>query len=162
MPVVIPVTEEFGEVGDVNTPAPDTNDQTPLPVTGVLPLSVTVEVQMFELLPAADTVGGMSLIIATVDVDGGQVPLDIVHWKTFVPGDKPVTLEFGEDGVVMAPPPDTRLHNPVPIPGVFPDKVADEEQTVCVVPALDTVGLESLITATVEVDGAQTPLLMVH
>lgn len=109
-------------------------------MAGAFALSVIVVVHILEFVPAAETVGGKSRIIATVEVDGGHVPLEIVHWKIFVPGDKPVTPEVANVGVVIAPPPEINVHKPLPTAGVLPAKVADEEQTVCVVPALEIVG----------------------
>jgi hypothetical protein len=162
VPVVIPVTPLFGEVGDVNTPAPDTNDQLPVPVTGVLALSVMVDVQMLDVLPADEIVGGTSLFITTVEVDGGHVPLEIVHWKELTPNPKPVIPEVGEVGVVIVPLPDIKVHSPVPTIGAFPAKVAVDVQTVWVDPALETVGKGSRTTVTLTVDDGHTPLVILH
>lgn len=140
MPVATPVTPLLAEFGDKKVPEPETSVHTPLPIIGLLPFKVTVEVQIFELAPADATVGGRSLITATVEVDGGHVPLEIVHWKTLVPAASPTTPELGELGVVIDPLPEIKFHKPVPITGVFPAKFADDEQTVCVIPALETVG----------------------
>jgi len=65
------------------------------------------------------------VVIITSSVEGVQGGLEIVHRKVAVPGTaKPVTPEVGEEGVVMVAVPDTTLHAPVPIVGVFPAKVA--------------------------------------
>ena len=86
----------------------------------------------------------------------------MVHWKTFVPVEIPVTPLVGELGVVITPVPETKVQTPFPITGVLPDKVAVPAQIVCVKPALDTVGNGSLITVTLTVDEGQTPLVILH
>jgi len=85
-------------------------------------------------------VGKTSLIMATVEVDGGHVPLVIVHWNTLVPIEIPVTPELGEDGIDITPVPESKLQTPVPITGELPANVAVPIQIVCVEPALATVG----------------------
>ena len=121
-----------------------------------------VDVQILEVVPAVEIVGGTSLIIVTVDVDGGHVPLDIVHWNEFAPNANPVITEVGEEGVVTIPLPETSVHTPVPTVGVFPAKVAVEAQTVCVVPAFDTEGNGSRVTNTLTVEDGQTPFVILH
>ena len=86
----------------------------------------------------------------------------IAHWKTFTPNPNPVTPLVESVGVVTIPAPEIKLHNPVPMVGVFAAMVAVVAQTVWLFPAKDTVGFGSRIMATVEIDGGQTPLLMVH
>ena len=57
-------------------------------------------------------------------VDGGQVPLLIVHLRVAeAPTTIPVTPEVGEVGVVTVAVPDITLHTPVPIPAELADKV---------------------------------------
>ena len=82
------------------------------------------------MVPAFDTVGLRSRCTDTVELEFGQLPLPIVHCKTFTPGFnavKPVLNKFGE---VMVAPPDTTLHVPVPTAGLFPFKVATVAHTV--------------------------------
>ena len=63
-------------------PLPDTTVQLPVPTAGVLPDIVYVVAQIVCEAPALATVGKLSRIMATVEVDGGHTPLDIVHWRT--------------------------------------------------------------------------------
>jgi hypothetical protein len=98
-----------------------------------------------------------------VEVLGGHTPLLIVHWNTFTPTPKPITLLFGSVEEVGIPEPETSVQAPVPIVGVF------AAITVLLVthklwfgPALAVVGLASCWIRTVEVDGGHTPLLIVH
>ena len=53
-----------------------------------------------------------------------QVPLVIVHWKTFAPVPKAVTVVVGLVGVVIVPLPLTKDQSPVPTDGVFAAMVA--------------------------------------
>jgi hypothetical protein len=69
-------------------------------------------------------------VIVTWSVVEGQTPFDIRHWKTFAPTPRPVTVEVGEDGVVIVPVPEINVHVPVPITAALPAKVAVVEQTV--------------------------------
>ena len=48
----------------------------------------------------------------------------MVHSKIFEPDPIPVTPELGEAGLVIIPEPLTSVHNPVPVTGVFPARVA--------------------------------------
>ena len=112
--------------------------------------------------PALATVGKLSRIIATVEVDGGHTPLDMVHCRTCVPVLIPVNPEAGEVGVVITSDPETKVQEPVPTAGVFPASVAVVAQTVCVVPALAVVGEASRVIVTVETDEGHAPLDVVH
>lgn len=109
-------------------------------------------------------VGNASTWMVTVLPDEGQVPLLMVHCKvTLAPITNPVTPEVGEAGVVMVAVPDTTLHNPVPDAGVFPARVVVVTlHKSWLGPALDTVGAMASLIVTLEVDGAQGALLMVH
>jgi hypothetical protein len=90
--------------------------------------------------PAFAEVGGAFTVIVTLETDGGQEPLVIVHLKTFCPADNPVTVVLGKFGLLIVPLPETTVHEPVPTVGVLAERV-----TVCVQidwlgPALDGVG----------------------
>lgn len=52
----------------------------------------------------------------------------MVHLNVFVPMPIPVTPEAGEYGSVMVAVPEITDHIPVPVAGIFPSKVAVEEQ----------------------------------
>src|SRR3954467_5084911 len=97
-----------------------------------------------------------------VEEEEGHTPLEMVQPKMFIPKPRAVTPEDGRLGVVTLPPPDTKLHEPVPIPGIFPFSAAAAAQTVCDAPALDKVGFRSLWIETVEEEGGQDPLEIVH
>lgn len=61
----------------------------------------------------------------TSSVDAVQLPLVIDQRRVAeAPRANPVTPELGEEGVVMVAVPDTKVHVPVPVAGVFPTKVA--------------------------------------
>lgn len=66
----------------------------------------------------------------------------MVHAKTFVPNPNPVIFVPGKVGLVIVPLPETKVHEPVPIAGVFPLSVVDGEEihNVCVLPAFAIVG----------------------
>ena len=57
LPTPSPVTPEFGEVGDVIVPEPETTVQLPVPTAGVLPDRVVVVAQTVCEDPAAEVVG---------------------------------------------------------------------------------------------------------
>jgi hypothetical protein len=44
---------------------------------------------------------------------------EIIHWKTFAPKPRPVTLVVGESELVIVPLPEIKIHAPVPVTGVF-------------------------------------------
>ena len=54
-----------------------------------------------------------------------QVPADVIdHCKIFVPKLKLVTVEFGNNELVIIPVPDITDHVPTPVVGVFAANVA--------------------------------------
>ena len=86
-------------------------------------------------------VGGVaSLVIVTSSAEAGHGLFVIVQRNTFGPTPNPVTVEFGEFGLVIVPDPLTKLHVPVPTVGVLPARVAVEPHTDWSGPALDVVG----------------------
>jgi hypothetical protein len=130
VPGLNPVTPDVGEEGVVTVPVPEIVIQIPVPVTGVFPASVAVVVQTDWSVPAAAVVGKFSRSIIMSSVEGGHVPLEIVHRKVLVPTLKPVTPDVGEAGVVTVPVPEITDHIPVPKTGVFAARVAVEVQSV--------------------------------
>ena len=75
---------------------------------------------------------------ADEDAQGG---LEVVHLKTFGPTPKPVIVVLFKVGVVIVPLPETKVHKPVPIAGLFPAIVATPlVQTFCAAPAFAAVG----------------------
>jgi hypothetical protein len=69
-------------------------------------------------------------VIVTSSDDGGHVPFEMVQRKTFAPTPNAVTPELGEPGDVIVPVPETSVHVPVPVVGVFPASVVDDAQSV--------------------------------
>ena len=67
-------------------------------------------VQIVKSGPAEEMVGKSSLTTATVAIEGGQTPLEMVHWKIFTPTPNPVIPVEGESGDVMVPEPAIRDH----------------------------------------------------
>ena len=59
-----------------------------------------------------------------------QVPLEIVHAKTFAPVPRFKTEVVGELASAKVPEPEINVQIPVPIVAVFPAKVAVAEQIV--------------------------------
>ncbi len=59
-----------------------------------------------------------------------QVPLVIIHSKTFVPIPKPVILVVGDKEFVIVPEPETTDHVPTPEVGVLAAIVTDVAQIV--------------------------------
>ena len=100
-----------------------------------------------------------------MEVLAGQTPLVIIHSNELDPIPKVSTCEFGEVGDTTMPGPVITFHDPTPTTGVLAAKVALPPAFMQIVwdgPALDTVGKLSLVMDTVEDDGGQTPLLIVH
>lgn len=100
-------------------PAPLKSSQLPDPASGTFAFSVAEDEQTVWLLPAFEAVGGWSHWILTVDEDVGQTPFEMVHAKVFGPKLRPETLAVGLPGGLMVPLPDTRLHAPEPVAGLF-------------------------------------------
>ncbi len=72
--------------------------------------------------------GKLSRVTKTVEVDGEQTPLLIVHWSTLEPNPTEVNPLLAKVGVVIVTEPDTKLQLPVPTAGIFPASVAVTEQ----------------------------------
>jgi hypothetical protein len=165
MPAPSAVIPVVSNVGVVIVPAPEINVQLPVPIAGVFPAMVAKLAHNVWFGPALAVVGTASASIKTVDVDGAQTPLLIVHINTFgilvlVPN--AVTPEFGNVGDAIVPAPDINVQLPVPMAGVFPASVAKLAHTDCDGPAFATVGGKFRVTETVDDDEGQTPLPMVH
>ena len=116
---------EFGKVGEVIVPLPETNVHKPVPTVGVLAVIVVVgeEIQSVCDAPAFAIVGTSFTRIVIVETLGAQGEFEMVQAKTFVPIAKPVMVVFGEVGEVIVPLPETKVHKPVPTVGVFPANV---------------------------------------
>jgi hypothetical protein len=161
-PVPRPVTPELGSFEFERVPEPPINVHVPVPAAGVFPAKLVELPQIAWSGPAFETDGGVSRLMTISSVEGGQLPLLIVHRITLVPNDSPVTVVFGSPGAVMTPEPETNDHAPDPTAGVFPASVAEAVQIIWSGPALATVGRLSLVITTPSVEGGQAPLLIVQ
>jgi len=129
-PTESPVTTDVGLPGVVTDPPPAITVHAPVPTVGVFPAREDVVVQTPKSGPAFAVVGDASLVIVTVSLVDGHVPLLIVHTKELAPILNAVTPEVGLPGVVTDALPAIMVHAPVPTVGVFPARVAVVAQTV--------------------------------
>ena len=100
------------------------------------------------------------MVMSSVDV---QVPFVIVQRKVAdEPAVTPVTVVVAEDAVVIVAVPDTTLHAPVPVTGVFA-AIVKVDVLHCVIsePAADVVGAASLVMVISSVD-VQVPFVIVQ
>jgi MFS superfamily sulfate permease-like transporter len=100
--------------------------------------------------------------MVTKSDDAGQVPLLIVHKKVFAPMLNPVTADAGELGEIGLPVPETNVHIPVPIVGVFPANDENDAHIVWSAPALAVVGFASTLIVTKSSEGEQVPFEILH
>src|ERR1035437_4007677 len=150
-PMVKPVTPELNAAGVVTTAVPAVTVHKPVPLTGLLPARVaTVTLQRFWSTPALETVGVAATVMLTVLIEGAQVPLEMVHCRVEVaPMVKPVTPELNAAGVVTTAVPAVTVHNPVPLTGLLPARVATVTlQRFWSTPALETVGVAASLMVT--------------
>lgn len=144
--------------------------QLPVPTVGMLPASVTVvNPQVAEPVwsgPALAVVGTLLKVIITSSMELVHGLLLIVHRKVYVFPATPLNAEVELEGVAIVPPvPLTILQLPVPIVGVFADKLTYVSPhvvaSVLSAPALEVVGflLKVIITSSVEMQGL---FVMVH
>ena len=111
-------------------------------------------VALFALVITGPAVVAM---VTWLEVDPqGAVPV-IVHWKTLFPDPKPVTVEVGDEGVVIVPDPLTNVHAPDPMIAVFPASVAAVPQITWLEPALAAVGDSIIVRLPVALAAAQPP-----
>jgi len=161
-PLERPETEETAELTELIVPVPPTRVHVPVPVVAVLAEKTEVVAHITWSLPAFESVGKASTLITTVSREGGHEPLLMVHTKTLLPTDKPVTVDVEELEVVTVPVPEMSAHKAVPTDGVFAEKTDELEQIDWSVPALAIVGGASALIVTVSVEAGQEPLTMVH
>lgn len=86
----------------------------------------------------------------------------IVQTNVFIPLLIPVIDEVGDVGVVIVPPPETTVHNPVPSTGMFPFKEDELEQMVESLPAAAVVGKGLMLKLTESTEAAQAPFEIVQ
>jgi hypothetical protein len=157
----MPVTPVVGEFGLVIAPVPESKVHTPVPTLGVLAIKVAVVEQIVCVTVVIIALGIAETTIATVEVDGGHAPLEMLHWKMLVPTPKPLIEEFGEFGEAIVPEPEINDQVPFPTLGVFPARVAVLAHMVCEIPANETVGDGSRIMQVVAVE-IQPGLIIDH
>ncbi len=149
VPIPKPVTEVVGCDGLVIVPAPETNDQSPVPETGTWADKFTVDKHTLWPDPAFET-GGCLRMISTVSFAGGQPGRVTVQINAFTPTDNPVTPEFRFAGVVTIPPPDKTDQAPVPAPGKAAPRVAVAAQMLWLLPASAETADEVMVTSSGE------------
>jgi hypothetical protein len=99
-------------------------------------------------------VGTSSTYNVTLDTDAKQGAFEIVHSKTFAPNPKPVIDVVGDNEFVIVPEPETNDQVPTPTVAVLAviTVVGEEIQSVCVIPAFETVGTSFTTSVTFETE----------
>ncbi|MBL4691344.1 MAG: hypothetical protein JKY68_07790, partial [Rhodospirillales bacterium] len=123
--MVNPLAVDVGSATTSALPVPDTVDHAPVPVVGVLAAKVVV-ITLHKLWsgPAAATVGLASTETVTSSKELGQVPFEIVQRKMAdASNTNPVTVDVGDDGVVIVAAPAITVQFPMPTVGMFPANV---------------------------------------
>ena len=124
----VPVPDESG------SKVPAEPDVIPVPVH--VPPEVTADMLKapapWQTVPASVIVASTNAVtvMVTVEVDGVQGGLSMVHWNTFAPSARPVIEEVGDDGEVIVPVPLTSVQVPVPVAGAFAASVVLDPQMV--------------------------------
>jgi hypothetical protein len=75
-------------------PLPLTSDQVPVPEVGVTAFKKPSAEHTIAFAPALAVEGGAKLFTNKSALEGGQVPLVIVHRNLLIPGVKPLTVEL--------------------------------------------------------------------
>jgi hypothetical protein len=101
------------------------------------------------------------LVNVTSSETRGQGALVMVHLKTLAPLPRPVTAEFGSEGLAICPLPETRVHKPVPKEAGVACKVPEPPQTLASIPAL-ACWLKTLVITTVSFVAGQEPFEIVQ
>ena len=159
------LTAVDAENGEATVPPPEIIVHTPLPVPGIVALSVVngADAQISWSGPAEETSGSASMEMLTVSDEEGHVPLEIVHASTVVPAAELLNVLFAKAAEAREPLPETIVHKPFPTAGTFPANVVpDAMQTVWSAPAMAGVGSESTRIRTVSTDEGHVPFATVH
>ena len=123
VPAVNPVIVVVDELAAVIVHVPLTILHNPVPITGVLPIIVAVDVlHCVWSAPAAATVAGSDTSIVTSSMVAVHVPLLIVQRNVVVvPGTKSVIVVTGELPTAIVQLPVTMLQLPTPTPAELAD-----------------------------------------
>ena len=124
-PTTNPVIVVVGEFTDVIVAVPDITLQVPVPTVGASAAIVAVVIlHKSWSAPALAVLGGLRILITT-SLNDVHEPLEVVHLKVAdEPIANPVNPDVGDVGVVIVAVPETKVHTPVPVVGVFPASVA--------------------------------------
>ena len=158
-----PKTVVVGLLEFVKIAEPDTTLHEPVPVVGVLAAKI-VELADIQIVcdgPAFAMLDAGSTCIVIVELVLEQVPAEVMfHCKILFPNDKPETVVVGLLELVKTAEPDTTLHEPVPVVGVFAARVVDPVviQIVWLGPAFAILEAGSTWIDKVEVDVGQVLL----
>ena len=123
-------TTLVAEVAELMVTPPPEVVQLPLPIAGESAITEAVSVQTVCEGATTAVLGKASRITCTFAVLVGQVPLDTRHWKTVVPGPKPVIAVVAFPAEVIVPVPLISDQVPVPRVGAIAASVAVGAQTV--------------------------------
>jgi hypothetical protein len=134
-------TEALERLELETAPEPKITDHDPIPALGVLALRLTLGelIQTVWSVPANDVSAKLFTTTATVELLGGQTPLDVVHSKKLVPMPKSPTTVAGSFAPRIKPLPDKIDQNPLPTVGVLAANCTSSSvtQIVWLLPALD-------------------------
>ena len=107
-------------------------------------------------------VGFGSRVMVTSSNEAGQVPFEMVQRKIFAPTDKPLTVDVGDDGVIIVPVPEINVHVPFPIVGALPASDVLAAHNAWSGPAFAVVGFGSRMIITWSLLEGQVPFEIVH
>jgi hypothetical protein len=137
--------------------------QTPVPTAGAVAAKACVLLQIeVEAVVMTETLGLAKRLMVIVLTLGVQVPLLIVQVKVVVPTDKLLTPLVAELALLNATPASLLVHVPAPTLGTLPDKIEVVPHIVWSLPAIEVLGLASLVIVTVLSLDGHVPLEIVH
>jgi hypothetical protein len=116
------------------------------------------------LEPALAISGKALVVMVTLETEAAHGELLIDQVKTVIPAVNPVSVEEGDNELVIIPEPDTLIHTPVPVAGALPARVVEPvlTQTVWFVPAFEMEGGAIPVIVTLAEDGAHGLFEIVH
>ena len=130
----------------------------------VPPVAVSVVLDPLQIVVVPDTpVGatdGVFLVITTSSWELVHTPLAKNHLNVFAPTARPFTAVVGLLALTKVPEPETTLHAPAPVVGLFPARVADAVHTIWSVPAVAVVNSSTVTSCEAQVVVLQAPLYL--